>query len=263
MNTKERQMDGKKFCFISCVNDEVLYAECERHIDALHTPDGYKIEKVKITGAKGMAEAYQKAMQQSDARYKVYLHQDTFILNKNLLHDVLQLFTRHPRIGMIGVVGATRLPSSGVWFNSALHSFGEARENRRGGGLNYLLGKWNKQTDRLMRFRRVRGEYLPVVVIDGLIMITQYNIPWRTDLYGGFIYYEGPQCIEFIKQGYEVVVPRQKPTWCMHYGNRTERAKDEEERYRAQFRANMEIFRREYAEFLRKPARTLLEKYRR
>lgn len=255
-------MDDKEFYFIACVNDEVLYAECERHIDALSIPKGYRIEKVKITAAKGMAEAYQKAMQQSNARYKIYLHQDTFILNKNLLYDILRLFMLHQRIGMIGVVGATRLPSTGIWFNSALHSFGEVRENRRGGGLNYLLGGWNKQKYRLMRFRRVRKEYLPVVVIDGLIMITQYDIPWRTDLYGGFIYYEGPQCIEFIKQGYEVVVPRQEQTWCMHYGNRTERAKDEEERYRAQFRTNMAIFRREYAEFLQKPVKLLLEKYR-
>ncbi len=256
-------MDEKKFCFICCVTDEVLYAEAERHIDALNIPDGYKIEKVKITGARGMAEAYQKAMQESDARYKIYLHQDTFILNQNLLLDVLRLFTRHPRIGMIGVVGAARLPSSGIWFNSALHSFGEVRERRRGGGLNYLLGSWNKQKDRLMRFRKVRKAYLPVVVIDGLIMITQYDIPWRTDLYGGFIYYEGPQCIEFIKHGYEVIVPRQEATWCMHYGNRIERAPKEDKRYQAQFRANMEIFRREYAEFLQKPVRLLLEKYRR
>lgn len=253
-------MDEKAFEFITCVNDEVLYEQCLQHIDALEIPPGYRIIKTKITGAKSMAKAYDEAMKASEAKYKIYLHQDTFIINRRFLFEVLDLFTKYPRIGMIGVVGATRLPSSGIWFkNNALFCVGEVREYRRWNGLTWLWG--NPCKEGLMLFRKVFKPFVPVVVVDGLIMITQYDLPWRQDLYGGFIYYEGPQCLEFIKHGYMVVVPRQKVTWCLHRGNRTEKTKEERAKYQEEFRKNMEIFRKEYGWFLHKSAKFLLRQY--
>ncbi len=253
-------MNEKKFAFISCVNDEVLYKECVKHIDSLVVPEGYTVEKVKIAGAKGLAEAYNKAMEDSDAKYKIYLHQDTFVLNKNFLEDIVRLFTKYPKLGMLGVIGSTRLPESGIWFQDGLHCFGEVWEYRKAGGIHYLLGwwnQWNHRKKRLTRYRRVRRDYLPVAGIDGLIMITQYDIPWRKDLYSGFIYYEGPHVLEFIKQGFEVGIPYQQQTWCMHYGNQRERTPEEDKRYQEEFHANMKIFRKEYGSFLKKTAREL------
>ncbi|MGE5509447.1 MAG: glycosyltransferase family protein [Chitinophagales bacterium] len=240
------------FCFIACVNDEEFWSQCREHIAALEVPPGYTVEVDKITGADSMAQAYDDAMRRSDAQYKVYLHQDTFVLDRRFLFHLLRLFTEHPEIGLIGMQGGTHLPRSGVWFHDGLHSYGSImRFGRRGGILNRPLpALLNPARIRPFHYLPVRGEYLPVLCVDGLLMATQYDVPWRTDLYGGFIWYEAPQCLEFIKRGYEVVVPRQEQPWCLHWG--ADRGPEEDRAYHAKFREVLEIFRAEYAPFIGK-----------
>lgn len=254
------ETDPRKFAFIVCVNDPAQYAVCERHIDALRLPPGFAVEKIPIEGARGMAEGYNAALRRTDARYKVYLHQDTYVRDPDLLFHLLALF-QEPEVGLVGVVGATRLPASGVWYEAGLHSFGKVWEYRRGGGLWHLLGPFNRRQEHLMRFRPVRRPYQPVVVTDGLFLATQYDLPWREDLGFGFIYYEGPQCLEFLKAGYKVVVPHQDEVWCMHYGPPDEAAATKSPAYRERFRRNLEVFRREYGEFIGVPVEELLRRY--
>lgn len=257
-------MDAHRFAFITSVSDENLYTECLRHLEALEIPPGCTVEKIKVTGATSLVEAYNGAMRQSKAKYKIYVHQDVFILNRHLLADLLHLFTTYPRIGLMGVIGSTRLPKSGIWFQDGLHCYGKVWEYRRGGGLHHLLGWWNPRNarrKRLTRYWPVRGEYVSAVGVDGLILMTQYDVPWRTDLYGGFIYYEGPHCLEFIKRGHLVAIPRQEEPWCLHWGNEQERTPEQDRRYQAEFHRNMGIFRQEYASFLRLPARVLNARY--
>ena len=38
--------------------------------------------------------------------------------------------------------------------------------------------------------------------IGGLIMITQYDIPWRDDIFDGWHFYDASQSIEFIRKGF-------------------------------------------------------------
>lgn len=33
-------------------------------------------------------------MRESDDKYKVYLHQDTFIINKNFIYDIIDIFKK-------------------------------------------------------------------------------------------------------------------------------------------------------------------------
>ena len=125
----DRSVDHKKFTFITCVNDRTLYEDCLKHIDSLHVPDGCVIEKIAVAKAKNISEVYDSNMKKSDAEFKIYLHQDTFVMNKNFLTDICSIFARDPLIGMIGVVGARRLPSSGLWFrNNWLHCYGKVLE---------------------------------------------------------------------------------------------------------------------------------------
>ena len=116
-------MDNRSFALIACVNDEELWGECEKYLGELVVPEGYSLDVIKITGATSIMHAYNEVIEKSDAKYKIYFHQDTFILNKNLLGDLLDLF-EDPKIGMVGVQGGTRIPKSGVWFHDGFHSFG-------------------------------------------------------------------------------------------------------------------------------------------
>jgi hypothetical protein len=47
-------------------------------------------------------------------------------------------------------------------------------------------------------------------------MATQYDLPWREDLFDGWHYYDLSQAQEFRRAGYQVgVFPQGKP-WCLH-----------------------------------------------
>lgn len=195
-------MNNNKICFISCVNDEILYAECIKYIENLYIPDEFQIETIAIKEAKSMTSGYNEAMKNSDAKYKIYLHQDTFIINKNFILDMLSIFERHEKIGLMGVAGAKTIPTNGVWWDS-IHKYGKVYESH--------TGKME-----LLAFNEVKKRYEDVKAIDGLIMMTQYDIPWREDIFDGWHFYDVSQSIEFRLAGYEVVIPNQYEPWCIH-----------------------------------------------
>ena len=59
-----------------------------------------------------MAAGYNEAMKKSNARYKVYLHQDVMILETAFIENLLHIF-RDPKVGMVGMVGARKLSRNG------------------------------------------------------------------------------------------------------------------------------------------------------
>ena len=101
-------MNENKICFILCSNHELYENECLYYIKRLHIPDGFEIDIKIVKGAVSMTSGYNQAMKESDAKYKVYLHQDVFIVNQNFIPDILTLF-RQKEIGMIGMVGNTEV----------------------------------------------------------------------------------------------------------------------------------------------------------
>ena len=61
-----------------------------------------------------------------------------------------------------------------------------------------------------------RDAYTSVTAVDGLFLATQYDLPWREDLFPGWHYYDLSQCMEFTRAGYEIAIPRQEKPWCLH-----------------------------------------------
>ena len=99
-----------KIAVITCVNNEEEYAQALFYIDRLHVPDGYELDVIAVREAPSMAAGYQMAMEHTDARYKIYMHQDTFIINREFLRDMLSVFRSDDRIGAIGMVGCDDVP---------------------------------------------------------------------------------------------------------------------------------------------------------
>ncbi len=195
-------MNDKKIAFIYCVNNRQLYEESVRYVRSLHVPDGYEIEIIAIEGAKSITSGYNEAMKKTDAKYKVYLHQDVFIVNRNFICDVIALFEKYPKLGLMGVAGAKTIPNSGVWWEST-QRFGKVYDNQTG-------------KMKMLSFKSTELDYEPVQAIDGLIMITQYDIFWREDLFTDWHFYDLSQCQEFLLAGYDVGVVRQNEPWCIH-----------------------------------------------
>lgn len=76
-------VDERKFAFIMCTNNRQYCLEALHYIKSLAVPDGYTVETCIIEDAKSMTEGYQRAMLSSGAKYKIYLHQDVMIVEKN------------------------------------------------------------------------------------------------------------------------------------------------------------------------------------
>lgn len=196
-------MKENKIAFISCVNDEVLYERSLSFINKLQVPKDIEIEILPIRGAKSLTSAYNQMMQKSDAKYKVYLHQDVYIQNINFINDILNILKSDLNIGLIGMIGAKAIPASGVWWET-LETVGKVIDTQHG---SMQLIEGNLIINRTVE--EVKG-------IDGLIMITQYDIPWREDIFDGWHFYDISQCVEFTRKNFKIVVPSQQTSWCIH-----------------------------------------------
>lgn len=200
MGMMKNELENQNICFIACTNDPVRMEECMRYIARLDVPEGVTVQTVTITDARSMCEGYNRAMSSSDARYKVYLHQDTFILNRYFLHNLLAIFRSDEQIGMVGMVGTPQLHPSGImWCGSYIGSMYEPED------VPYDM---ERLSDKLL--------LSDVESIDGFLMATAYDLPWRDNLFDGFDFYDVSQSFEFRRAGYRVVVPDQASPWCLH-----------------------------------------------
>lgn len=195
--------DTAQIAFITCVNDEEKYEECLLYLRHLRLPDGMTAEFIPVRGAVSMAAGYNEAMRSSEARFKVYLHQDVLVVNKDFVHDILKIF-EDDSIGMIGVVGCRSLPASGIWWDG-MRCYGR------------VLHACEPESVVDSEMREPEGAYMEVEAADGLLLATQYDLLWREDLFGGWHFYDASQCMEFARQGKKVVVPNQtEDFWCIH-----------------------------------------------
>ncbi|MCM1213547.1 MAG: glycosyltransferase family protein [Lachnospiraceae bacterium] len=192
-------MNERKFCFIICTNNELLLQECILYLSLLHVPEGYETELITVTDAVSMTSGYNEGMNASDARYKIYLHQDSFIVEPYFLDKLLKLFQEDKRIGMVGTLGTEHLSSDGIMWHG--ERCGNVYLPDQHGGSNIKL---------------LKQGMLEVEALDGLLMATQYDLPWREDLFQGWHFYDVSQCMEFRRAGYKIVVPGQEKNWIIH-----------------------------------------------
>ena len=200
---KDAGDDGmQEICFIICTNNPIYAQECIYYINHLRLPDGFKIDVLTVEEAKSLTSAYNEAMQCSQAKYKVYLHHDTFIINPDFIMECLSIFNKNSQIGMIGNIGVQKMPSTGIMWDADRYGM--------------LYEQHIYETKLLANAIDTNLEYLEVDAIDGFIMVTQYDIPWREDLFNKWDFYDCSQSMEFKRRGYKVVVPNMKQPWCVH-----------------------------------------------
>ena len=153
-----------------------------------------------------MAAGYNQGMRQTDAKYKVYLHQDVMIWNRHFLYDLLEIFS-NKEIGVFGVLGGIDIPDNGILYPAWNVGATYACDTQDAG----IKQGRNPQPDSCQE----------VEALDGMLMATQYDISWREDLFTEWDFYDISQSFEFRKKGYLVVVTYQKEPRCMHDCGRT------------------------------------------
>lgn len=194
-------MNEKEIAFIVCVNDENEFGESLNYIDTLNVPEEYHTDVIAVREAPSMAAGYNAAMRSSDAKYKIYIHQDVFLVYKDLLSDLISVFKSDEQIGMVGVLGCRVLPKNA--HAMARWDTGRVMCN----GIPNHINGYEKRNG---------NDHSEVMAIDGMFMATQYDIPWREDIFDGWDFYDISQSCEFIRAEKKVVVPCQKEYWTMH-----------------------------------------------
>ena len=177
--------DAKKIAVIVARQGEELPQDLLMSIRLLEQPEGFTMELVEVEGKAGMAAAYGQAMEASAAKYKIYLDERVRILDPRLLVRIIRLFEKHADLGVVGISGTKLLPPDGIAFHST----------RRISSLR--LG----EDARIVSWGTVLGEAEDVFAVDGFLMATQSDLPWRGDLFHGGAFFDAAQCLEFRRQG--------------------------------------------------------------
>lgn len=199
-------MNDKLFAFIICTNNEIFLRECITYIHQLDIPAGYDIDIISIHDAPYMTAGYNAGMISSNAKYKIYMHQDTFILNKYFLHDILSIFQDDESIGMIGMVGYPTIAPTGIMWH----------ETRVGAIPLYGASNGYPEADcNNYRYKKTDG-YSDVALVDGLMMITSKDLPWDEENLKHWDFYDAFQSMRFLLSGYRIVVPKQTLPWFIH-----------------------------------------------
>jgi len=195
-------VNDKKIAFIICTNNEMWYNECVLYLSRLELPDGFDADVLQITDAKSMAAGYNEGMHASDAKYKIYLHQDVFIIRTDFIKRVITTFQEHPEVGIMGVMGTDKIVQDGSYWN------------HWDSGKVYAL-------DAMQPFK-IYGPHTydrgitSAKAVDGMILMTQFDVEWREDIFTGWDFYDVSQCFEFTRKGYEVAVFHEAEISIMH-----------------------------------------------
>ncbi|HDX7185427.1 TPA: glycosyltransferase [Clostridioides difficile] len=207
-------MNNKSICFIIPVKEERIYKECVFYIEHLNIPDDFSIEIVPVRNIESIPLAYNKIIDSSDSKYKVYINQNMFIINKNFIYDILKIF-EDSKIGMIGTIGFNSIPDTNSWLSSEM-KFGRI---------------YNKHTGEmeLCKFKDFEGNFKYVKFIHESIMITQYDVEWEEDFKESY-FYNMVQCMNFRIKNYDIVTCNQSKPWCTCYGSTNTCIKNEKER---------------------------------
>lgn len=194
-------MNERKIAFIICVNNLLYFEECKYYIDNLKVPAGCEVDILAIQEADSMCAAYNLGMNSTDAKYKIYMHQDVFICNRDFIKNIIDIFEKDKTVGMIGMMGGNGMPKTAVTYLAWNVGLVDCRDADMA---YYLSGAPEIKTDTY------------VEAIDGLLMATQYDVPWREDLFKDFDFYDISGSFEMRKNGYQVLVPFMKEPWVIH-----------------------------------------------
>ena len=190
-------MNDKKIAIITCVKNKELYEKLAKNIYELKVPENYFVEIITITEEINIALAYNQAINVTDAKYKIYINEEVYITNNSFIEDFINIFKENPKIGMLGMAGTKVIPTTAICLNSRKR-----------------CGKIYGKNGSIIEWDEIEGDIETVEAIDGFIMITQYDIFWREDLFKGSSYYDVAHNIEFKKNGYDVAVIKQELPWC-------------------------------------------------
>jgi len=224
---KSQKTDENKIAIIFCTHDEIMEQECLKYLQRLYVPEGMRAEILSVWNAKGMCYGYNRAMRETDAKYKIYLHHDSFLIKEDALRRTVELLNSEAGWKMLGIAGSTGMADDFAWAHSRVEN------------LRYNLYQ-DKVLETVLSQSAVKhGDVEDAEAIDGVFIATSEDLPWREDLFDGWHFYDISQAFEFRNAGYRTGLINDEMPWMLH---EITAAKDPEEKYGVYGR----IFQKEY-----------------
>lgn len=191
--TGGKALNDKKVTFIVAVYNDEKYTELQDYLGQLVVPEGYTAEMVAGRSNGSTAAVYQQIMKESDAEYKIYIDENTRLLNENFIADIIRTFSEHPEIGILGYSGIGKIIQNAEGKMETEHA------GKMITGCSPHRHVWSE----------FASEYVETVSVDGYVMATQYDVPWRTDLFTGTSGFDIAHSLEFGRRGYKCAIMRQ------------------------------------------------------
>ncbi len=194
-------MDHSLICFIILSSHEAAYQACISNLSTLVIPPGMRVQYMRIGGFDGnnYAAACQAGMSNSNAKYKIYMDEKVIVINPNLLSTMISLFHLDESLGILGVLDYTEVPFSNRYRTQESIGAIIIRTETKDTILHHIHDK-NHQT--------------PVSTLSDIILMTQYDIPWRLGLFHSAHFSALSASLEYQRNNYSAAVLPQGTIWC-------------------------------------------------
>lgn len=188
-------MNNKVIAFIIYSENEMYLKECISYIERLKVPMGYSIQVLSISETVELARDYNEVLAECDAKYKVYMTGNSFIINDYFVYDIISLFQQNTEVGMIGVLGNTT----------------DVNKNQIK-DCNYGKILYGDATGVKKIELQDNEKFEDAQVVSEVLFITQYDLNWSE---GTDEQYLAKQCQKYREKGWKVIIPYQKNIWCL------------------------------------------------
>jgi len=162
----------------------------KKHLKDNHFPE---LQIVLVEGKKGLTENYNKGLDQSKFKLKIFIHEDIDIMDVDppLFMKIHALFTLFPNTGLIGLIGTTENVTGFWWSCSKKSIVGHVQH----------LG----EIEEYLTWRHDEVFYSGIEYVDGFFMATTLDIRFSEDI-DGFHFYGSDYCNMIKREGYDIKV---------------------------------------------------------
>ena len=191
------RLDSEKICIIIHVKNKDNMLNMKMWIKELIIPNGKKLEIMPINIFDNIVASYNWGMEHSDAKYKLYIQDNVQIIKREFLVDLINMFEQSDEYGIAGVIGCRRVTSNDEWWKNNL--VGAIAKRNTVGIKKYLYE------------RNINNPY-EVEALNGLVLMTQVDIPWEERNLNNCYDIGRSQCTKFWENGYKaLVIPQDMP----------------------------------------------------
>ena len=188
----EEAEDGREeVAFILCASKREYVEELLLYLQHQRLADGMRGSICIVWNSKSMTSGYNLAMRLSKAKYKIYLHQDTFIFDREYVRKLIEAMEEDD-YDLLGLAGCDKTPADGRW------GYSPQLEIHMCLYQDMVLYIMNSVTER----KEVRT--IETAIEDGVLLATRRDVPWREDLFQYYHFYDLSECLEYRKLGYKV-----------------------------------------------------------